>query len=91
MDVCPKCQECPVVDTKLEYYKQMNEFKLLPWKERADISFQQIGMLWGYFSFGLVILFVGAVLHKQVYNFAIMLWGQMIDRWQRTKVIQKEK
>lgn len=59
-------QQISDCNPKQGYYQTMREFKELPWRERADVSFQQIGQLWGYSWLVIIPLIIGAMFYKQI-------------------------
>lgn len=58
-------QEC---STTREYYKQLREYKELPIKEKVDVSFQFLGIIWGYTWLVIIPLVIGAVFWREVFS-----------------------
>ena len=68
---CPACAEC---NTQREFYKHLREIKSKPFAEKVDITFQANGIIWGALTIVIIILVVGAIFRKEVFDFVIQRW-----------------
>ena len=76
---CPACAECSRMK---EYYSQLREYSHLPSMQRADVTFNTLGILFGYTNVILIAVLLGAIFAREVIK--ITVW--LIKFWSSKKI-----